>query len=269
MLIRTIKILLFSLTTLSAVATDELTQNKLLETMTWVEAEQAIKSADAVVVPLGAASKQHGLHLPNNTDLLQAIYFRDKVLEKMNVVAAPVIQYSYYPAFVEYPGSISLDLATATSFFVDIARSLSRQGVEKIYFINTGISTAYPLQVAKDQLRREGIYIGYNDLVELAKNSELQDLFEQVRGSHADEKETSMMLYIAPEVVEMTLAQKDDMSDRGGHQRLTLSKESNQGVYSSSGSWGDPTLATYEKGKAYVEERVAFLLADLQQYIDE
>ena len=69
-------------------------------------------------------------------------------------------------------------------------------------------------------------------------------------GTHADEIETSMMLYIAPESVQMKKAARDINPDQpGGLTRDARGK----GIYSPTGAWGDPTLATREKGEAVVE----------------
>lgn len=83
---------------------------------------------------------------------------------------------------------------------------------------------------------------------------------QQTRGSHADEIETSMMLYIAPERVNMRLAVRDDNRDVPGP--LTR-KADGKGIYSPSGVWGDATLATREKGRVVVEATVAGLLRDI------
>src|SRR5476649_540253 len=73
-------LVLFSLTSMDVMAQTQ----KLIENMTWPEVEAAFKSAPVVIVPIGAAAKEHGLHLPMNTDLVQANYFRDRLLERMD-----------------------------------------------------------------------------------------------------------------------------------------------------------------------------------------
>src|SRR5262249_32646752 len=76
-------------------------QAKLLETMTWDEAEKILTPATIVVIPLGAGLKEHGRHLQLNNDFLMAEYFKRRVLEAgpKNVAIAPTINYSFYPAF--------------------------------------------------------------------------------------------------------------------------------------------------------------------------
>jgi creatinine amidohydrolase len=85
----------------------------LLEDLTWVEAEKVLNEQTVVVLPLGAAAKEHGPHLKLKNDWLIAEYLKQRVLAEANVVIAPTINYNFYPAFLEYPGSTSLRLETA------------------------------------------------------------------------------------------------------------------------------------------------------------
>jgi len=231
----------------------------VLADLTWVEAEAVLKPDAIVVIPLGAGCKEHGPHLRLDNDLRMADYLADKVVAAADVVVAPAITYHYYPAFIEYPGSASLSFETARDLVVDIVRSLAAYGPRRFYVLNTGISTLRPLEAAAQLLRGDGILLRYTDIgaVSAAETKRVQ---QQTRGSHADEIETSMMLYIAPERVNMRLAVRDDNRDVPGP--LTR-KADGKGIYSPSGVWGDATLATREKGRVVVEATVAGLLRDV------
>src|SRR5437762_898086 len=74
----------------------------LLEDLTWKEAEPLLTSDTVVVIPLGAASKEHGPHLKLKNDWLIAEYLKRRVLASAKVVVAPTVNYHFYPAFVEY-----------------------------------------------------------------------------------------------------------------------------------------------------------------------
>ena len=93
-----------------------------LEDLTWVEAEKALTPQTIVMIPIGAASKEHGPHLKLSNDLLMAEYFTREVMKRTPVVVAPVVNYHFYPAFVEYAGATSLRLETARDLMVDICR---------------------------------------------------------------------------------------------------------------------------------------------------
>src|SRR5262245_65764498 len=90
----------------------------LLEDLTWVEARQRLTPDAPIVTPLGAAAKEHGPHLRLRNDFTMAEYFKRRVLDKEPVIVAPTIDYSFYPAFVEYPGSTSLRFETARDLVV-------------------------------------------------------------------------------------------------------------------------------------------------------
>jgi creatinine amidohydrolase len=231
----------------------------LLETLSWDEAEGVLTSDAVLVIALGAESKEHGRHLQLNNDFLMAEYLKKRVLAAapQNIVVAPTINYSFYPAFLEYPGSTSLRFDTARAMFNDIIHSLAHYGPRRFYILNTGISTLSPLEQSAADLAKEGILLRYTDLT---KDDPVEKKVRQSGGSHADEIETSMMLYIAPETVHMKKAARDLNPNQPGP--LTRDPHA-KGTYSPTGAWGDPTLATREKGQAVTESLVATILKDI------
>src|SRR5271170_3544512 len=138
----------------------------LLETLSWDEAEPILTPETVVVIALGAESKEHGRHLQLNNDFLMAEYLKKRVLAAApaNTVVAPTINYSYYPAFLEYPGSTSLSMDTARAMITDIIHSLAHYGPRRFYILNTGISTLRPLAQAAADLAKDGIVLHYTDL---------------------------------------------------------------------------------------------------------
>jgi creatinine amidohydrolase len=232
----------------------------LLEDLTWIEAEKRLGPDTVVVIPIGAASKEHGPHLLLKNDFLLAEYFKGQVVQSANVVVAPTVNYHHYPAFLEYPGSVSLRLGTARDLMIDICKSLSAYGPRRFYALNTGVSTAKPLAAAAAALVEEGILLRYTDLEAVLGPIEKQ-IAKQEGGGHADEIETSMMLYIAPGAVDMKKAVKDyDPNGTGGLTR----KPGGPTTYSPTGTWGDPTLATREKGEKAASALVAAMLAEIE-----
>ena len=231
----------------------------VLADLTWVEAERRLTPDAVVVIPLGAAAKEHGPHLRLDNDFVMAEYLRRRVLDAADVIIAPTINYHFYPAFLEYPGSTHLRPETARDVVVDIVRSLARHGPRRFYVLNTGVSTVRALSQSAEVLKAEGILLGFTDIIAIAGPAERQ-VRQQQRGTHADEIETSMMLYIAPDRVDMSRAVRDDSPQgRGGLTR----REGGEGTYSKSGIWGDPTLATVEKGRIIVEATVEGILREI------
>jgi creatinine amidohydrolase len=232
----------------------------LLETLSWDEAERVLTPDTVVVIALGAESKEHGLHLQLNNDFLMAEYLKKRVLDisPRNVVVAPTINYSYYPAFLEYPGSTSLTANTASAMITDIVHSLAHYGPRRFYILNTGIYTLRPLAQAAGDLAKDAIVLHYTDLT---REDPVETKLRQSGGTHADEIETSMMLYIAPETVRMKKAARDLNPNQPGP--LTRDPHG-KGTYFPTGAWGDPTLATREKGQAVVESLVSTILKDIE-----
>ena len=236
------------------------TPGVLLEELTWAEAEAVLKPETVVVIPLGAQAKEHGLHLRLDVDWTMAEYFKKRVLERANVVVAPTVNYGYYPAFVEYPGSTTLDLDTARDVIVQICRTLSAFGPRRFYVINIGVSTVRSLEPAVDRLAGEGILLRFLDVLKVTEPI-AKKIAQQEGGTHADEIETSMMLHIAPGSVHMDLARKD-LEPRQGV-RLTRVKGTTN-TYSPTGVWGDATLATREKGATLVRGMLDGMLSEIE-----
>lgn len=232
----------------------------VLADLTWVEAKSALQPETVVVIPIGAESKEHGPHLKLKTDFLEAEYFKRQILARADVVVAPTVNYSFYPAFVEYPGSTTLRLETARDMLVDICRALARYGPKRFYALNTGVSTLRALQPAAEMLAAEGIVLRYTNILEVAAEAEKQVKKEE-GGTHADEIETSLMLYIDPASVDMSKAVKDYHPAKSGGLTRDPGKP---GVYSASGIFGDATLATREKGEAVARATVEGMLREIE-----
>lgn len=232
----------------------------LLEDLTWLEAEKLLTPETVVVIPLGAQSKEHGPHLKLKNDFILAEYLKNRVRQRSKVVIAPTVNYSFYPAFTEYPGSTTLTLETARDVVVEICRSLARYGPKRFYVLNTGVSTVRALGPAAEALAADGILMRFTELSKTLSPIEKQ-VSRQEGGTHADEIETSMILYMEPSAVDMGKAVKDYRpSGKGG-----LTRDLNgPGTYSPTGIWGDPTLATREKGRVVVEAFVDALAREIE-----
>jgi creatinine amidohydrolase len=234
-----------------------------VEDLSWVEAERVLDTGTVVVIPLGAESKEHGPQLKLKNDFVLAEYLADRVLRASKVVVYPTVNYGFYPAFVEYPGSTSLRLGTARDVIVDIVRTIARHGPKRFYVLNTGVSTIRALTPARDSLAASGIVMTFTDILNVGKEAE-DRVRKQEGGTHADEIETSMLLYMHPELVDMSKAVKDYHPGAGGLTRDSASAVRDGKVWSRSGTFGDATLATREKGRIVVEAQVKDILAEIE-----
>lgn len=236
------------------------TTSAWLEQISWYQAADALKPDTVVVIPVGAAAKEHGPHLKLSNDAKLAEYLVRRVADATPVVVAPPLNYHFYPAFQEYPGSTTLAANTARDLTSDVVRSVSRHGPRRFYLLNTGISTSRPLAASAQALLDEGILMRYTNL-EAILDAAARGIREQDGGSHADEIETSMMLHIDPRSVDMSKAVKD-YGPRSTPFALTR-RIDGTGTYSATGIWGDPTRATAEKGRIFTDALVAGILADI------
>jgi creatinine amidohydrolase len=232
-----------------------------LEDLTWLEAEKVLTPETVVVIPIGAAAKEHGPHLKLKNDYTLAEYFTRRVLERSRVIVAPTLTYHFYPSFLEYPGSTSLTLETARDTTVQVVRTLAAYGPKRFYALNTGVSTVRALAPAARELAAEGILFRYTQL-DRALGPIEQQIAQQAGGTHADEIETSMMLYIDPASVDMSRAAKD--YDPVGKGPLSRTRKAGT-VYSPTGIFGDATLATLDKGKAVVEAFVPVVVQEIEE----
>jgi creatinine amidohydrolase len=233
----------------------------LLQKLTWPEAEKVLQPETFVVIPLGAASKEHGPHLLLENDLLLADYLQERVLAAADVVVAPTINYSHYPTLVEYPGTTHLRLETARDLVVDICTSLARFGPRRFYVLNTGVSTRFPLKAAEEELASQGILMRWTNVSEVL-GPVVKEVAQQPVGSHADEIETSLMLIAAPETVDMSRAVADGLERRGTG--LTRDAGNTNATYSPTGVYGDATLATRAKGERVWEHWIAAVLQEIE-----
>lgn len=238
-----------------------------LENLTWLEAEEVLREDSMIVIPLGAALKEHGKHLPLNNDKLLVDGLVDNLGKRLNIVVMPTIGTSFYPAFVEYPGSISLSLETSAALIGETCTGLARFGCKKIYVLNTGVSTTRVLSKVSEFLKENHptLRFSYTDF-KRALDVAAQGISQQSGGGHADEIETSIMLFLAPNVVHMEKAEKDFHGNAPGplHRDEQKARDANA-VYSPTGAWGDPTLATKDKGETIVNRLLDWIENDIRK----
>ena len=237
------------------------TDRHFIERMTWQDVARRTGDGAAAILPIGAAAKQHGFHLPLNTDRLQAEWLAARIAEPVDALIWPTLTYGHYPAFVEYAGSASLSAATFESLVHEVAKGILGGGCAKLLVLNTGISTLAPVDRALARLNSSrAIHVwayGGPRYPRVAK-----ELAQQAHGSHADERETSLMLALAPHLVDMARAEPSPAIGLEAPGPLTP-LDANSPNYSRSGSYGDPTLATSAKG----EILLAAMLDDLREQV--
>jgi creatinine amidohydrolase len=211
-----------------------------LEDLTWPEAKARFEAGALVVVPVGAAAKAHGPHLPLKTDALTARALAQRLIERLPVVAAPVVGFGFYPAFTAFAGSQHLSAATFKALLAELLDGLRRHGVRRMAILNTGVSTEKPI----DELAAHA-----GDLLVLhmrGLGAAAEPLLDAPEGGHADERETSVMLALEPRSVRM--------------ERLVA-----EGPFERTGATGDAARATAFKGERILAARLDDIVAAIAQ----
>ncbi len=232
----------------------------LVAELAWPEVKAYLEQGYLAVLPIGAACKEHGHHLPMNTDFIQAEWLAQQTSLICPSLIWPIMSYGFYPTFVEYPGSCSISEETFSQSIHDILQSILRAGANKIMILNTGISTVRPLENMLGELNQHKQIILFNVYSGSNFTNAVNEIEQQSVGGHADEIETSIMLTLVPDKVDMTKAKNFDTELVAGPLNPNDPDKPN---YSPYGVIGDARLATIEKGEILNKA----ILADLAELI--
>jgi creatinine amidohydrolase len=204
--------------------------------------------------------------LPYGTDVIEATCLAERAAELAqergaSVAVLPTIPFGNNEQQLDQACTISIRTSTAAAILDDVARSLARQNIDRLVILNAhGGNQLQPL--VRDAQSKHGLLIVVANFYEMAPDVK-KSSFENP-GDHADEMETSLLLYLRPELVELSQA------GPGKRQPFAIAGLVQPGVWTprpwskchaDTGS-GDPSRATAEKGKKYFEA-VAAALADL------
>ncbi len=179
--------------------------------MTTAEIAEADTSDWIAVIALGAV-EQHGPHLPLATDSLigsaLTALSMEMIPDEIPVTAMPMIEVGKSEEHLGYPGVVSLGTAEMTAIIRETAESAIRAGVRKVVIVNAhgGNSPLLDL-VTRDLRRRYGVLAVATSWSRFGVPEELVAKDEIVHGIHGGQIETSLMLYIRPELVRMERAE--------------------------------------------------------------
>ena len=232
--------------------------------LTWDRIRERLAAGAAAILPIGAGAKQHGLHMPMGTDQLFAAYFARALAEKIDALIWPTLTYGFYPAFVAYAGSVSLSKETFQAVVTEIADALVGFGAERVLILDMGLSTIAPVDVAISASRDPSLIRHLHVFAGPRFETTVRELKQQPYGTHADEMETSLMLAIAPELVDMARAEACPFLPSGPSPGPLSPDDPSSPNYAPSGSFGDPRLASAGKGA----QLLAAIIDDLLEAAD-
>ena len=241
--------------------------------MTWREVQAACQNKPAIaILPLGA-TEQHGPHMPLATDSIMVEWICCKAAEAVDgVVVAPVIQYGTSQNHKRFSGTVSLSLDTLKRVIVDVGEALLDHGFDILMIVNGhGGNLAAMSAAAHDLREKTGRVVAALTWPALVR--EAWHCLESPVIWHADESETSLMLYMAPDLVRMDEAQ-DELPPTVPFFEFTeealLTRAIDLGLppthrISRSGTIGEARRASTDKGGRIVNEAVPNLIQTLQR----
>jgi creatinine amidohydrolase len=229
---------------------------KLLEEMSWPEIESGLAKTRTIILPVGA-TEEHGPHLPIFTDTIQAIEVAREVALCRDIFVAPPIHYGVCRSTRGFPGTITVSHDTLRSYAHDVLLSLYDSGFRKIMIL-TGHAGGQHLSALEEACQQAAAERDF--LVSMVSLFDLIDMqaAEAKGDGHAGEIETSMMTAIRKDLVKGRPAAHFPVRPRFLVQKDVRYLMGN-------GIMGDPSRASHEKGKLFMEMAIQGVLNALDE----
>jgi creatinine amidohydrolase/Fe(II)-dependent formamide hydrolase-like protein len=234
------------------------------------------KEKAAVVLVVGAI-EQHGPHLSTATDLVLGVSMLALAIERLDPAVQlwvlPPLPYGRSVEHEAFAGTFTLSQETLSAVVHDLGASVARSGFRRLVLFNShGGNTTVLETVARDVRRRTGLMVFPFSMFRIGLTYPPCSDAEAAWGTHAGEWETSMMLALTPELVDMERAQR-----ARGHASFETPPEHigllgpipftwTTDDVSSTGAIGDPRPATAERGREIVElsiQKIALALEEI------
>jgi creatinine amidohydrolase len=202
----------------------------------------ALLAADPrLIVPVGTC-EQHGPHLPYGCDTIIVERLADDLSARFGILRAPAVEYGVNtPLEREIPGNASMRKKTLHRMLNDLIGAWEAGGVRE--FILLTAHRYDPHQEALATVITAGARVRVVDVFAV----DVADLLDgQVEPMHGDEVDTSLLLHIAPQLVNMAAAQ-DYMVSREALRRFWRGRLAFPP--GSPGSVGHARMASTEKGE--------------------
>ena len=238
------------------------------------------------VLPV-AATEQHGPHLPLKVDSALVDGVIAATLPHLGVdvpaLFLPTQAVGLSPEHARFAGTLTLKAETTIRLWTDIGESVAASGVKKMVLLNShGGQVGVMDIVARDLRARLGMLVysvNWFGLPLLGSHGEdvnaLFSAHEHRFGIHAGEIETSMMLALAPELVDMARAQNFVSTSEDRAQKFAIlgnGKSAKLGWqmqdYNPHGAVGNAANASADNGRTVLDaagRALARLLAELHQ----
>ncbi len=230
----------------------------------WSELTQASFERKArqtkVAVMVTCAVETHGDHLPLGTDMILPTFLAEKIAQKTKALVLPPIPFGESWSFDVFKGTVSLRPETLLMVYRDVMKAVFRQGFKFIIALNGHGGNSRLLHQAAEYSTEDhdGTVVIVNWWSDLAA-SVRAEICETPDG-HAGEDETSEVLAVRPDLVDMKAAKSARI--RTTFRIVSASRREEllpRGIY------GEPQNATAEKGRAIMERAEKELIELVQQ----
>lgn len=216
------------------------------------------QAADAIVIVPVGSFEQHGPHLPVQVDTLLASEVARRTGVKISadqpVIVTPTVWCGLAEHHMSFGGTITLDFDTFQSVLRCICHSLIRQGFRKILLLNGHGGNITALSVITDTLSREfNLSIATTTYWVPSREAFAKVLEHQTSIGHACEAETSMLLALTPELVDVEAANTVEAPAGGLFDQGGVHVWRSTSYWTPTGVIGAPHAATAEKGEALLE----------------
>ena len=227
--------------------------------MTWQEFAM-VKDKTVLFLPIGS-TEQHCFHMPVSVDSIISTRLAELTAQQVGGIVAPTINYGYKSAPFSgggplFPGTIDLNGTTLQNLVYDVLTEFIRDGVRKIFIVNGHYENeAFTLE-AVDLVSRlyPEVKIVHADWWDQFPDAVMDRIFDQVPFpgwgfEHAGITETSMMLYLAPELVDMSTLVEQDKKELLPYAVYPIRKD----MVPESGLLATAFSSTPEKGKLMID----------------
>ena len=225
-----------------------------LDELSWVDVAAHLARDPRLIVPVGAM-EQHGPHLPLGSNVLIARRIAVDLSREFNVLRAPTIYYGVnVKTAAEYAGTTTLRQKTLHRSLNELLAAWEKHGLSEFVVITAHRHEPHLDALATLLTRRARVRVVSVWDVDIA------DLLEVQPGAfHACEAETSLMLYLYPELVRMDRARDFQLTDEMF--RKYMKGKLPAAPAGGSGIVGHPTAATTEKGES-IYKRMLHIIGD-------
>jgi creatinine amidohydrolase len=232
---------------------------------------------ETVLIPTGS-TEQHGPHGPLSTDVIIPTEVCRRVAPRIGALVAPAVNYGISAGHRGFRGLAYLTPPTFMSVCEDVAFSLAESGFRRIVFVNGHYTNYHPINMACMNVATrlpEGTQAWGVSYWESLPPEQLEEYLSLSAGLHANIGETSAVLAVRPELVDLDAAVEEwpDFPEFEAPPFPTILAyfETHPGTVwraFRTGTWGDPRGSTAELGERFygwIEDAMVRLIGDIEE----